>query len=70
VDRRPELQLTAPGASPEEVAAIVGALELGSSAALSDALATARAGEPGTQEPGPWLRAALREGVDRGPTCE
>jgi hypothetical protein len=61
VDRRPQLQLIVPGASAEEVAAIVGALEFG--------LASAPSPVTVLEESSPWLRAALREGVDRGPSC-
>ena len=61
LDRRPQLQLIARGASAEEVAAIVGALEFGLASAPTPATVV--------DESSPWLRAALREGVDRGPSC-
>ena len=56
-DRRPELQLIAPSASPEEAAAIVAALER----FIRDTAPSA-APEP---EPDPWQRAAILEGVGR-----
>jgi hypothetical protein len=74
VDARPELQVIAPGASVEEIAAIVGALEFASALGRSvdaGAGAAAAAGEPageaGAGEPGRWVLAGLREGVDRAP---
>ncbi|HEX4188383.1 MAG TPA: hypothetical protein VHY83_10835 [Solirubrobacteraceae bacterium] len=54
---RPELKLIAPGASPEEAAAIVAALER----FVSDTAAVSAA-EPA---PDPWARAAILEGVAR-----
>jgi hypothetical protein len=59
VSRRPELQLIAPEASPAEIAAIVGALEMGRASAPAAAVRR--------DPPSPWLRAALLEGVDRSP---
>jgi hypothetical protein len=64
VNRRPQLRLVAPGASPEEAAAVVAALER-----------FLRDHAPAIAPPAPrrnaWHRAALLEGVDRdvtGPT--
>jgi hypothetical protein len=58
VDRRPQLELIAPSASPEEAAAIVAALErfMAASAAASAAAA---------ETPDRWRRAAMLEGVER-----
>ena len=63
MNRRPRLQITAPAASPEEAAAVVAALE-------QFMRATAPAPAPDDNDPahpGPWVRAALLEGVDREP---
>ncbi len=57
VNRRPELRLVAPSASPEEAAAVVAALER-FMRATAPAPAPARAIDP-------WKRAALLEGVER-----
>jgi hypothetical protein len=62
VDRRPDPQLIAPGASPEETAAIVAALETAWRAR------PARVNVP--EAASRWLRAALLEGVDRSWPCE
>jgi hypothetical protein len=60
VNRRPKLSIVAPGASPEEAAAVVAAIER-----------FMRATAPLPAPPGPpvsaWQRAALREGVARRP---
>jgi len=61
VDRRPDLQLIAPGACAEETAAIVGALEVSRRARSAPAAAP--------EQPSRWVRAALLEGVDRSPLC-
>jgi hypothetical protein len=56
-NRRPQLQLIPPSASPEEAAAIVAALER-----------FMRATAPGSASPpphDPWRRAAILEGVSR-----
>ena len=59
-NRRPKLELVAPGASPEEAAAIVAALErfmretAPAPAAVDDA-------------PNPWFRAGLVESLEREP---
>jgi hypothetical protein len=57
-NRRPQLQLTAPNASPEEAAAIVAALER----FMRD---TAPSRMPPPSLPNPWHHAALHEGVQR-----
>jgi hypothetical protein len=59
-NRRPQLKLIAPSASPEEAAAIVTALERFMRAT---APAPAAAAEPVD----PWRRAAIAEGVERDP---
>ena len=59
-NRRPELQLIAPSASPEEAAAVVAALE-------RFMRETAPAPAPATAELDGWRRAALIEGVSRDP---
>ncbi len=60
VNRRPELQIVAPDASPEEAAAVVAALErfLRDTAPPPAAVAPQRSG---------WLVAALHEGVAQQP---
>jgi hypothetical protein len=60
MNRRPKLRLVAPGASPEEAAAVVAALEQ-----------FMRATAPPLASPAParnaWQQAALHEGVAREP---
>jgi hypothetical protein len=56
--RRPELQLVAPSASPEEAAAIVAAID-------RFMRATAPATAAAAEDVDPWLRAARREAVWR-----
>jgi hypothetical protein len=60
MNRRPRLSIIAPGASPEEAAAVVAAIEQ-----------FMRATAPPLAEPAPppsgWLQAALHEGVLRVP---
>ena len=64
VNRRPQLELIAPSASPSEAAAIVAALER----FMRD---TAPQPAPATEHLDPWLRAAMLEGVARaGPDDE
>jgi hypothetical protein len=58
VNRRPELQIVAPNASPEEAAAVAAALER----FMRD---TAPSPVPPTPKRSPWQRAALREAVGR-----
>jgi hypothetical protein len=60
MNRRPRLQLIAPGATPEEAAAVVAALE-------RFMRETAPAPTPAAQQRNPWQEAALREGVLRLP---
>ncbi len=59
-NRRPQLRIVAPSASPEEAAAVVAALErfMRESAPVL---------EPEPPQMSPWLRAALLEGVGREP---
>ena len=59
-NRRPQLELVAPGASPEEAAAIVAALER----FLRE---TAPAPAPVADRPNPWYRAGLVESLEREP---
>jgi hypothetical protein len=61
VNRRPQLEIVAPSASPEEATAIVAALE-------QFMRATAPALTSPTEQQDPWTRAALLEGVDREPS--
>ncbi len=58
--RRPQLEIVAPSASPEEAAAVVAALE---HFLRAGAPAIVAAPEPHN----PWQRAALLEGVGREP---
>jgi hypothetical protein len=58
VNRRPELQLIAPAASPTEAAAIVAALER----FMRD---TAPPTAPPSEPLNPWVRVAMLEGVSR-----
>ncbi len=58
VNRRPELRLIAPSASPEEAAAVVAALE-------RFMRETAPTAAPPAESLDPWRRAAILEGVDR-----
>jgi len=57
-NRRPELKLIAPSASPEEAAAVVAALE-------RFMRATAPVPAVAAEEIDPWRRAALLEAVSR-----
>ena len=59
-NRRPKLELVAPGASPEEAAAIVAALE-------QFMRETAPAPAPAEDKPNPWFRAGLVESLEREP---
>ena len=59
-NRRPELRIVAPSASPEEAAAVVAALER-----FMRETAPVLAAEP--PRVSPWQRAALLEGVGREP---
>jgi hypothetical protein len=60
MNRRPQLKLVAPGASPEEAAAVVAALE-------QFMRATAPTRVPPAPARNPWQQAALQEGVAREP---
>jgi hypothetical protein len=59
-NRRPQLEIVAPAASPEEAAAVIAAVER----FLRD---TAPVPAPTAPRPNPWHRAALLEGVGREP---
>lgn len=59
-NRRPQLEIVAPSASPEEAAAVVAALEQ----FMRDFGPVVVAEEP---KQSPWLRAALLEGTGREP---
>jgi hypothetical protein len=59
-NRRPQLEIVAPSASPEEAAAVVAALER----FMRDFAPVVVAEEP---KQSPWLRAALLEGTGREP---
>jgi hypothetical protein len=59
-NRRPKLELHAPGASPEEAAAIVAALE-------QFMRQTAPAPAPVEEKPNPWFMQGLLESVSREP---
>jgi hypothetical protein len=58
VNRRPQLEIVAPTASPQEAAAVVAALER----FMRD---TAPPPMPPAARPNPWQRAALHEAVGR-----
>jgi hypothetical protein len=60
MNRRPRLELRGSGASPEEAAAVIAAVER----FLRD---TAPPPAPPASTPNPWIRAALLEGVNRDP---
>jgi len=60
MNRRPQLEIVAPGASPEEAAAVVAALE-------RFMRETAPSPIPGPPRRSPWLEAALHEGVSCQP---
>jgi hypothetical protein len=59
-NRRPQLEIVAPAASPEEAAAVIAAVER----FLRD---TAPVPAPTAPRPNAWHRAALLEGVGREP---
>jgi hypothetical protein len=63
MNRRPRLDIVAPGASPEEAAAIVAALEQ----FMRD---TAPTPHPGPPPKRPWARAALLEATGHEPGDE
>lgn len=60
MNRRPRLELRGSSASPEEAAAVIAAIER----FMRDTAPPVAAEPPG---PGPWVRAALLEGVEREP---
>ena len=60
MNRRPKLELVAPGASPEEAAAIVAALE-------RFMRETAPAPAPVEEGQHPWYRRGLLESIEREP---
>jgi hypothetical protein len=60
VNRRPQLSIVAPGASPEEAAAVVAAIE-------RFMRETAPLPAPPPPRADPWQQAALHEGVTRRP---
>jgi hypothetical protein len=60
VNRRPKLSIVAPGASPEEAAAVVAALE-------RFMRETTPPPVPAAPKRNPWQQAALHEGVAREP---
>jgi hypothetical protein len=62
-NRRPQLRIVAPSASPEEAAAVVAALER----FMRD---TAPTPAPVPERPSPWVEAARLESVERAPRHE
>lgn len=68
MNRRPELTIIAPGASAEEAAAVVAALEQ-FMRATAPVRATPAGGaqSPAAAPPSAWLAAAIAEGVARHP---
>jgi hypothetical protein len=60
INRRPKLEIVAPGASPEEAAAVVAALER----FMRETAPRPASGAPVRSA---WLEAALHEGVNRQP---
>jgi hypothetical protein len=62
-NRRPQLRIVAPSASPEEAAAVVAALER----FMRD---TAPTPAPVPERASPWVEAARLEAVERGPRPE
>ena len=61
MNRRPRLELRGSSATPEEAAAVIAAIER----FIRD---TAPPVATVPEGPGPWVRAALLEGVDREPS--
>ena len=59
-NRRPQLEIVAPGASPEEAAAVVAALE-------QFMRQTAPAPAPVEAPPNPWFRRGLLDAIEREP---
>jgi hypothetical protein len=62
-NRRPQLRIVAPAASPEEAAAVVAALE-------RFMRETAPTPAPPAERPAGWLQAARLEAVERAPGHE
>ncbi|HTW12653.1 MAG TPA: hypothetical protein VME01_07915 [Solirubrobacteraceae bacterium] len=62
MDVRSDPQVSVPGATPEEAAAITAAIRQ-----FARDTTPQLAGPAGPAQPGPWLRAALLEGVNRQP---
>jgi hypothetical protein len=62
-NRRPQLRIVAPSASPEEAAAVVAALER----FMRD---TAPTPAPVPERPSPWVEAPRLVAVERGPRHE
>ena len=62
MNRRPQLSIVAPGASPEEAAAVVAALE-------RFMRETAPPPAPTASRADPWRQAALHEGVNLAPSA-
>ena len=60
MNRRPQLSIVAPGASAEEAAAVIAAVQQ----FLRDRAPVVASAPP---EPSPWLTASLHEGVARQP---
>ncbi len=60
MNRRPQLQIVAPNASPEEAAAVIAALE-------QFMRATAPTPAPPAPKRDAWQQAALHDGVNRAP---
>ena len=61
MNRRPRLELRGSSATPEEAAAVIAAIER----FIRD---TAPPVASAPEGPGPWVRTALLEGVDREPS--
>jgi hypothetical protein len=59
-NRRPKLEIVAPGASPEEAAAVIAALE-------QFMRETAPVPAPVEDKPNPWYRAGLLDSIEREP---
>ncbi|HWT92085.1 MAG TPA: hypothetical protein VN238_03745 [Solirubrobacteraceae bacterium] len=59
-NRRPKLEIVAPGASPEEAAAVVAALE-------QFMRQTAPVPAPVEEQQNPWYRAGLLDSIEREP---
>jgi hypothetical protein len=60
MNRRPQMNLIAPAASPEEAAAVIAALE-------QFMRETVPPPAPPPERPNPWQQAALHEGASRSP---